>query len=850
MSEGLNPTGHVFISYDRHDAAYVDRLQQLLEAAGTPVWRDQHDLWPGDDWRRRIRQAITDDALVFLACFSQASVSRSRSIQNEELTLAIEQMRLRGADEPWLIPVRFDDCTIPDRDLGGGRTLAAVQRADLFGSQRPQHEQRLVVAIRRLLRQPPAAAADSLRDQVRRSSEMAAEAPADKSEPGLRAIVISAEADAGFAADLAGALRGLRVQIPLAAVLEKTLVSLDGFSRDADPDVCCADVALIVVSRDLLATEFGVSEDMHLLLQKHDEREALVLPVVFRPAFWERQPFGRLAALPSGGPPITEWRSYDEAIAAVTDSLQAAISEFWQTRGARSDALDTRSVRTRRIREIRELGEVFQYSGVPGLTFVEPKNFMKFRLALRQPGLGIVLEGPSGIGKTTILRHAVAQDRHRLGKVTVLSARKPEDLTQISRLPDGHEGLVAVDDFHRLPATAQDRLADYLKRLADADADVTAKLIVVGIPGTAQNLVSLGSDLATRISVFHPDRAADELVLQMIEKGETALNIVFDAKRDIVARSVGSLQTAQMLCWHLVAMAGIEETLSRTATVPTNVHLAQASVTEDLRLKYHEVVDQFAVLDEPEESLCIDLLLELANSADGILRLDNICAAHPVLKETVRRIFLDGLPTGFGGDKAKIAEHLYYDPRGRRLIADDPQFIFYLRQLTREQLLEAAGKSLPVARDQVFICYSHQDAKWLDRVVVHLTPLEREGIVDSWSDRRLAFGDQWHQEIEAALARARSALLLTSADFMASDFINRVELPRLLDAADKGGCRVIPIHIRPSSFMEVPELARFQAANSPGRTLSEMTADQSERVLDEVARSLRSLFTPDSAPAV
>ncbi len=607
-------------------------------------------------------------------------------------------------------------------------------------------------------------------------------------------------------------------------------------------------MALIVVSRDLLATEFSVSEDMRLLLQKHDERGALVLPVIFRPASWGKQPFGRLAAVPSGGRPISEWRSYDEAIATVTDSLQAAISEFWQTRDARSETLETHSVRTRGVRKIRELGEVFQYSGVPGLTFVEPKNFMKFRLALRQPGLGIVLEGPSGIGKTTILRHAVAQDHYRLGKVTVLSARKPEDLTQISRLPDGHEGLVAVDDFHRLPATTQDRLADYLKRLADADADIASKLIVVGIPGTAQNLVSLGSDLATRISVFHPDRAADELVLQMIEKGEAALNIVFDAKRDIVARSVGSLQTAQMLCWHLTAIAGIEETLPTTRTVPTNTHLAQASVTEDLRLKYHDVVDQFAVLDEPAESLCIDLLLELANSADGILRLDNVCAAHPDQKETVRRIFLDGLPAGFGGNKAKIAEHLHYDPRGRRLIADDPQFIFYLRQLTREQLLEAAGKSLPVTRDQVFICYSHQDARWLDRVMVHLTPMEREGIVDSWSDRRLAFGDQWRQEIDAALGRARFALLLTSADFMASDFINRVELPRLLDAANKGGCRVIPIHVRPSSFMEAPELARFQAANSPSRTLSEMTADQSERVLDDVARSLRSLFTPGPAP--
>ena len=78
-----------------------------------------------------IRRAITDDALVFIACFSQRSLSRSKTFQNEELTLAIDQLRLRRPEEPWLIPVRFDECEIPDRDLGGGRTLASIQRADL-----------------------------------------------------------------------------------------------------------------------------------------------------------------------------------------------------------------------------------------------------------------------------------------------------------------------------------------------------------------------------------------------------------------------------------------------------------------------------------------------------------------------------------------------------------------------------------------------------------------------------------------------------------------------------------------------------------------------------------------------
>jgi len=143
--------GHVFISYVREDSHRVDQLQQKLEAAGIPVWRDTADLWPGEDWRAKIRRAITDNALVFIACFSSASSARYKSYQNEELTLAMEQMRRRNPDDPWLIPVRFDECEIPDRAIGGGRTLPSIQRADLFGDRSDDGTARLVAAIQRIL---------------------------------------------------------------------------------------------------------------------------------------------------------------------------------------------------------------------------------------------------------------------------------------------------------------------------------------------------------------------------------------------------------------------------------------------------------------------------------------------------------------------------------------------------------------------------------------------------------------------------------------------------------------------------------------------------------------------------
>jgi hypothetical protein len=143
--------GHVFISYVREDSHEVDRLQRAFDLAGIRVWRDTADLWPGEDWRTKIRNAITDNALVFIACFSRQSVAREKSYQNEELVLAIEQLRLRHPEDPWLIPIRFDDCQIPDRDIGGGRTLTSIQRADLFGERNDEDTARLLASVRRIL---------------------------------------------------------------------------------------------------------------------------------------------------------------------------------------------------------------------------------------------------------------------------------------------------------------------------------------------------------------------------------------------------------------------------------------------------------------------------------------------------------------------------------------------------------------------------------------------------------------------------------------------------------------------------------------------------------------------------
>ncbi|CDO89950.1 hypothetical protein AWC29_00060 [Mycobacterium triplex] len=146
---------HAFVSYVHEDSDHVDRLCQVLTAADIPHWRDRSALGPGDMWKTKIREAIQSDALCFLACFSNEYHAKDKSYQNEELILAAEEFRLRPPGRTWLIPVRFDDCEIPEIELGAGRTLRDLNYVDLFGDSYALRAIQLIEAIKKVMGDPP-----------------------------------------------------------------------------------------------------------------------------------------------------------------------------------------------------------------------------------------------------------------------------------------------------------------------------------------------------------------------------------------------------------------------------------------------------------------------------------------------------------------------------------------------------------------------------------------------------------------------------------------------------------------------------------------------------------------------
>ena len=129
----------------------MDKLQEALEAVGVSVWRDTKDLWPGQNWEDQIRAAIKSESLAFIACFSEHTAARTKTYQNAELVLAAEEYRLRPPSTEWLLPVRFSECSVPDYNLGAGRTLNSIQITNLFGKSETLQTIRLVEVVKRIV---------------------------------------------------------------------------------------------------------------------------------------------------------------------------------------------------------------------------------------------------------------------------------------------------------------------------------------------------------------------------------------------------------------------------------------------------------------------------------------------------------------------------------------------------------------------------------------------------------------------------------------------------------------------------------------------------------------------------
>jgi hypothetical protein len=328
------------------------------------------------------------------------------------------------------------------------------------------------------------------------------------------------------------------------------------------------------------------------------------------------------------------------------------------------------------------LEDVFKTSGVPTHTFVEPKEYPALLLSLRTPGRGVVVEGPSGIGKTTAVEAAITS----LGmsqNVTKLSARKTEDLEYIEALPTIRDaGIIIIDDFHKLENDTKLSIADYLKTLADEEAK-GVKLIVIGINRAGENLISFAHDLVNRIDIIPFESNPDIKVRQLIEKGEHVLHINMNVKDEIVVSAQGGFYLAQMLCREICLQSRILEACEINQNIEISFEAVKASVWDRLSFSFKARCERFCrgtKFTKQGRAPYLHILNWLAQSGNWTLPLRDSIRSHPELRGSVSQVVDKGFLRILIESDEEIRSVLHFDQNSDQLTIEDPQFLFYITQ--------------------------------------------------------------------------------------------------------------------------------------------------------------------------
>lgn len=101
----------------------------------------------------------------------------------------------------------------------------------------------------------------------------------------------------------------------------------DEFDREISAELERAEVILLLVSPDLLASKYCYEIELKRAMEHHDAGTARVIPVILRHCDWRHAPFGKLLAAPKDGKPIKAWPDIDAAFLDVVSMICDALPQ-------------------------------------------------------------------------------------------------------------------------------------------------------------------------------------------------------------------------------------------------------------------------------------------------------------------------------------------------------------------------------------------------------------------------------------------------------------------------------------------------------------------------------------------
>ncbi|EAR9858063.1 toll/interleukin-1 receptor domain-containing protein [Salmonella enterica subsp. enterica serovar Cubana] len=109
---------------------------------------------------------------------------------------------------------------------------------------------------------------------------------------------------------------------------DRCIIPWQEFENQIDLYFSQADIILLLISSDFIASDYCYQVEMTNALERHNRGEAVVIPVILRECDWHQLPFGRIMAATIDGKPITKFASHDDGYFQVAGAVSRAIANL------------------------------------------------------------------------------------------------------------------------------------------------------------------------------------------------------------------------------------------------------------------------------------------------------------------------------------------------------------------------------------------------------------------------------------------------------------------------------------------------------------------------------------------
>jgi tetratricopeptide (TPR) repeat protein len=109
---------------------------------------------------------------------------------------------------------------------------------------------------------------------------------------------------------------------------DREIMAGERWNKVIDERINEAQIILLLISSDFLDSDYCYEIEMKRAMERHENGEAEVIPIILQSCSLRGTPFEKLQALPRNAKPVGSWRSRDEAFTDIVEAIWAKVQQL------------------------------------------------------------------------------------------------------------------------------------------------------------------------------------------------------------------------------------------------------------------------------------------------------------------------------------------------------------------------------------------------------------------------------------------------------------------------------------------------------------------------------------------